>query len=197
MIEHTFSNVTDCQLLSRAKEGDKRAFELLVIKYQQKVQNTLTRFVKDRDELNDLTQEVFIKAYKALPAFRGDSQFYTWLHSIALNTAKNHLVARSRRPPTSDIQLSDAENYNNFYQLHDTNTPDDILFCEQLNQIIKETVRQLPENLRSVISLRENQDLSYQEIAKIMGCPTGTVRSRLFRAREILDEKITALLSGR
>ncbi len=197
MIDHNTSNVTDCKLLSRAKGGDKRAFELLVIKYQQKVQNSLARFVNDRDELNDLTQEVFIKAYKALAAFRGDSQFYTWLHSIALNTAKNHLVARNRRPPTSDIQVSDAESYNNYYQLHDIDTPDNILLCEQMDQILKETISQLPEDLRSVISLRENQDLSYEEIAKIMGCPTGTVRSRLFRAREILDEKMTAVLNGR
>ncbi len=197
MIDHTKSNVTDCQLLSRAKRGDKRAFELIVIKYQQKVQNSLTRFLKDQDELNDLTQEVFIKAYKALSAFRGDSQFYTWLHRIALNTAKNHLVAKSRRPPTSDIQVFDAENYNSFNQLHNTDTPENILFCEQLDQILKETVRQLPEDLKCVISLRENKDLSYEEIAKIMGCPTGTVRSRLFRAREILDEKIKTLLNDR
>ncbi|MBV32711.1 MAG: RNA polymerase sigma factor RpoE [Porticoccaceae bacterium] len=197
MIDQTTSNVTDCQLLSRVKKGDKRAFELIVIKYQQKVQNSLTRFIKDQDELNDLTQEVFIKVYKAISAFRGDSQFYTWLHRIALNTAKNHLVAKSRRPPTSDIQVSDAENYKSFYQLHNIDTPENILFCEQLDQILKETVRQLPEDLRCVISLRENKDLSYEEIAKIMGCPTGTVRSRLFRAREILDEKIKTLLNDR
>ena len=187
----------DKQLVERVRRGDKRAFDLLILKYQHKIISIVGRYLGDRNDVQDVSQETFIKAYRAIPNFRGESAFYTWLYRIAINTAKNHLVAKSRRPPTSDIQVFDAENYNSFNQLHNTDTPENILFCEQLDQILKETVRQLPEDLKCVISLRENKDLSYEEIAKIMGCPTGTVRSRLFRAREILDEKIKTLLNDR
>lgn len=185
----------DQQLVERAQRGEKHAFGLLVSKYQRKLARLLSRFVRDPGEVEDVTQEAFIKAYRALPTFRGDSAFYTWLYRIGINTAKNHLVAMGRRAPTTtDIDLEDAEEYEQGDQLRDLNTPEHALMTRQIGETVNQTLDGLPEELRSAITLREIEGLSYEEIAGIMNCPIGTVRSRIFRAREAIAEKLRPLL---
>jgi RNA polymerase sigma-70 factor (ECF subfamily) len=184
------SEPTDHQLVLRVQKGDKRAFDLLVLKYQFKLQAIVGRFIRDTDEVADVTQEAFIKAYKALPKFRGDSQFYTWLYRIAINTAKNYLVSRSRRPANTDIDVEDAEQFVNNDKLIDQESPESSMMTDELAAIIKNSLNALPEDLRTALTLREFEGMSYEDIAAVMGCPVGTVRSRIFRAREFLDERV-------
>ncbi len=187
---------TDQQLVVRVQKGDKRAFDLLVLKYQYKVHSIVARFIRDSDEVKDVVQEAFIKAYRALPRFRGDSQFYTWLYRIAVNTAKNYLVARSRRPPSSDVDLDDAEYYSGSEQLKDTGTPENQMFRDQLEEVINQAIIELPEDLRTAVTLREYEGLSYEDIASVMNCPVGTIRSRIFRGRESIDVRVLELIEG-
>ncbi len=187
---------TDKQLVARVQKGDKRAFDLLVLKYQHKVHAIVGRYINDREEVNDIVQEAFIKAYRALNNFRGDSQFYTWLYRIAVNTAKNYLVSRSRRPPASDIDASDAEYFSGNDNLKDVDTPENIIYRDELEQVVNQAIKNLPEDLRSAVTLREFEGLSYEDIASIMECPVGTVRSRIFRAREAIDQQVKALSNG-
>ena len=184
------SEPTDHQLVLRVQKGDKRAFDLLVLKYQYKLQAIVGRFIRDADEVADVTQEAFIKAYKALPKFRGDSQFYTWLYRIAINTAKNYLVSKSRRPANTDIDIEDAEQFANNDKLIDESSPESSLITDELAAIIKSSLKALPEDLRTALTLREFEGMSYEDISAVMDCPVGTVRSRIFRAREFLDERI-------
>jgi len=186
---------TDQQLVVRVQEGDKRAFDLLVLKYQHKVHAIVSRFIRDTDEVADVVQEAFIKAYRALPKFRGESQFYTWLYRIAVNTAKNYLVSRSRRPPGSDVDIDDAEYYSGSEYLKDLGTPENQLFRDELESVIVKSIAELPEDLRTAVTLREYEGLSYEEIAEIMECPVGTVRSRIFRARETIDTVVGKLIN--
>ena len=187
------SEPADHHLVLRVQKGDKRAFDLLVLKYQYKLQAIVGRFIRDADEVADVTQEAFIKAYKALPKFRGESQFYTWLYRIAINTAKNHLVSKSRRPANTDIDIEDAEQFANNDKLIDEASPESSLMTDELSAIIKNSLRALPEDLRTALTLREFEGMSYEDIAAVMDCPVGTVRSRIFRAREFLDERILAV----
>ena len=191
----TKTEPTDQQLVIRVQKGDKRAFDLLVLKYQYKVQAIVGRFVRDRDEVADVTQEAFIKAYRALARFRGDSQFYTWLYRIAVNTAKNYLVSRSRRPPSSDVDVADAEYYAGNERLKDVDTPENQLFRDELEAVINDAMELLPDDLRTAVTLREYEGLSYEDIASVMDCPVGTVRSRIFRARESIDMRVLDLMS--
>ena len=185
----------DQQLVERAQRGDKRAFELLVMKYQRRLARLLSRMVRDAAEIEDITQESFIKAYRALPQFRGDSAFYTWLYRIAVNTAKNYLVAKGRRAPTTtEFDSEEAEGFEDGELLRDIATPDAELHTKQVARAVNEAVDTLPEELRTDITLREIEGLSYEEIAQMMNCPIGTVRSRIFRAREAIAEKIRPLL---
>lgn len=185
----------DQELVERAQRGDKKAFELLVIKYQRKLARLLSRFIRDAGEIEDVTQEAFIKAYRALPSFRGDSAFYTWLYRIGINTAKNYLVAMGRRAPTStEFDSEDAETFEDGDQLRDVNTPEAELLSKEIAQTVNDTMEQLPEELRVAITLREIEGLSYEDIAEFMNCPIGTVRSRIFRAREAIAEKLRPLL---
>ena len=185
----------DRQLVERAQRGDKHAFELLVSKYQRKLSRLLSRFVKDQAEVEDVAQEAFVKAYRALPSFRGDSAFYTWLYRIGINTAKNYLVAMGRRAPTiTDFASEEAEEFDGGDQLRDINTPESMLMTKQIAETVNEAMRQLPEDLRAAIQLREIEGLSYEEIAAAMDCPIGTVRSRIFRAREAIAERLRPLL---
>ena len=181
---------TDQQLVARVQTGDSRAFDLLVLKYQHKIFSLIGRYVHDADVVQDVAQEAFIKAYRALPKFRGDSQFYTWLYRIAVNTAKNHLVSRSRRPPGSDVDVEDAEYYEGGAALRDIETPENALFGAELKQVVEAAISDLPDDLRTAVTLREFDGLSYEDIADIMDCPVGTVRSRIFRAREAIDNKV-------
>jgi RNA polymerase sigma-70 factor (ECF subfamily) len=185
----------DQQLVERAQRGDKRAFELLVMKYQRKLGRLLSRLVRDPAEVEDVSQEAFIKAYRALPSFRGDSAFYTWLYRIAINTAKNHLVSQGRRPPTDDVVVEDAVQFDGASRLHDSATPERELMRQEIERTVFATVEALPEELKVAITLREVDGLSYEEIAETMNCPIGTVRSRIFRAREAIDEQLRPLLS--
>lgn len=186
---------TDEQLVARVQKGDKRAFDLLVLKYQHKIFAIISRFVKDNAEVQDVAQETFIKAYRALANFRGDSAFYTWIYRIAINTAKNHLVSRGRRPPSSDVDVEDAEFYSGSEQLKDMGTPEGELMKDELEAVIDKAIKDLPEDLRTAVTLREMEGLSYEEIAEVMSCPVGTVRSRIFRAREAIDKQIAPLIS--
>ena len=190
------TELTDQQLVVRVQKGDKRAFDLLVLKYQYKVHAIVARFIRDSDEVPDVVQEAFIKAYRALPKFRGDSQFYTWLYRIAVNTAKNYLVARSRRPPSSDVDLDDAEYYSGSDQLKDHSSPENQLFRDQLEVAINQAIVELPEDLRTAVTLREYEGLSYEDIAAVMDCPVGTIRSRIFRGREAIDARVIELVEG-
>ena len=188
----------DQQLVERAQRGDKEAFELLVSKYQRKLARLLSRFIRDATEVEDVTQEAFIKAYRALPTFRGDSAFYTWLYRIGINTAKNYLVAMGRRAPTTtDFDRDEAENFEDGDQLRDLNTPENDLMSRQVAETVNQTLEELPEELRTAITLREIEGLSYEDIASIMNCPIGTVRSRIFRAREAIADKLRPLLGTR
>nr|WP_081987093.1 RNA polymerase sigma factor RpoE [Methylotenera sp. G11] len=185
----------DHELVLRAQRGDKRAFGLLVDKYQRKLARLLSRMIRDQSEIEDVVQESFIKAYRALPNFRGDSAFYTWLYRIGINTAKNYLVSVGRRPTVStDIEIEDAENFDSGDELRTTETPESSMMTKQIAQTVNDTVEGLPEELRTAITLREIEGLSYEEIANIMGCPIGTVRSRIFRARETIALKLRPLL---
>jgi len=188
----------DRQLVARAQRGDKRAFELLVEKYQRKLARLLSRFIRDPAEVEDVTQEAFIKAYRALPAFRGDSAFYTWLYRIGINTAKNYLMAMGRRAPTStEVEADEAEGFEEGEQLRDINTPESVLLSNEIAETVNSTIEKLPEELRTAIQLREIEGMSYEEIAKVMDCPIGTVRSRIFRAREAIAEQLRPLLGTR
>jgi RNA polymerase sigma-70 factor, ECF subfamily len=188
----------DRQLVARAQRGDKQAFELLVEKYQRKLARLLSRFIRDPAEVEDVTQEAFIKAYRALPAFRGDSAFYTWLYRIGINTAKNYLMAMGRRAPTStEVEADEAEGFEEGEQLRDINTPESMLLSNEIARTVNATIEQLPEELRTAIQMREIEGMSYEDIAKAMDCPIGTVRSRIFRAREAIAEQLRPLLDTR
>ena len=185
----------DQQLVERAQRGDKRAFELLVLKYQRKLGRLLSRFVRDSAEVEDVTQEAFIKAYRALPSFRGDSAFYTWLYRIGINTAKNYLVALGRRAPTTTgFDNEEAEGFEDAEQLRDSSTPESELEGKEIAATVNHAMDALPPDLRTAITLREIEGLSYEEIASVMNCPVGTVRSRIFRARDAIAAELRPLL---
>ncbi len=188
----------DQKLVERVQRGDKRAFDLLVGKYQRKLARLLSRFVRDQDEIQDVTQEAFIKAYRALPGFRGDSAFYTWLYRIAINTAKNYLMSTGRRADvtSSSIETEDSETLDMAEQLPDLSTPETELANKQIVNTVNKVVESLPEELRVAITLREMEGLSYEDIAQVMGCPIGTVRSRIFRAREAIATELKPLLDN-
>ena len=194
MAEPTVRQV-DQQLVERAQRGDKKAFELLVLKYQRKLGRLLSRFVRDPAEVEDVTQEAFIKAYRALPSFRGDSAFYTWLYRIGINTAKNYLVALGRRAPTTtEFDAEEAETFEDADNLRDNNTPDLMLQSKEIGEAVNRAMEALPEELRTAITLREIEGLSYEDIANVMACPIGTVRSRIFRARDAIAAELRPLL---
>lgn len=185
----------DQQLVERVQRGDKHAFDLLVAKYQRKLGRLISRFVRNASEAEDVTQEAFIKAYRALPGFRGDSAFYTWLYRIGINTAKNYLLANKRLPPSSTpFDAEEAESFEDAGLLHEVSTPENELMSKQVVNTVQLALQQLPEDLRSALTLREIEGLSYEEIASVMNCPVGTVRSRIFRAREAVAEKLRPLL---
>ncbi len=185
----------DWQLVERVQRGDKRAFDLLVAKYQRKLFRLLSRLIRDQAEIEDVAQEAFIKAYRALPNFRGESAFYTWLYRIAINTAKNYLVAQGRRAPTqTETEIEDAENFEDGEALRTEDTPDRMLLSKQVAEAVNRAIERLPEDLRTAIVLRELEGLSYEEIAVSMNCPIGTVRSRIFRAREAVAEELRPIL---
>ncbi len=185
----------DIQLVARVQRGDKRAFDALVLKYQHRIVKLVTRYVRDPSDALDVAQDAFIKAYRALPNFRGDSAFYTWLYRIAINTAKNHLVTLSRRPQELANDRSDGDDdYDHEDTLRDDSTPEHLLLTEEIKQTILDAIEELPEDLRTAINLREVEGLSYEEIAQAMECPIGTVRSRIFRAREAIDRRLAPLL---
>jgi RNA polymerase sigma-70 factor (ECF subfamily) len=186
----------DQLLVERVQKGDKHAFDLLINKYQHRIVSLVARYVNDRTEALDVAQEAFIKAYRAIGNFRGDSAFYTWLYRIAINTAKNWLVAQKRRPPASDIDAVDAEQYDMDSRLKDRATPENELMREEIKKTVYDTIAELPDDLRTAIVLREMEGMSYEEIATTMECPIGTVRSRIFRAREAIDEQLRPLVEG-
>jgi RNA polymerase sigma-70 factor (ECF subfamily) len=185
---------SDQQLVERVQAGDKAAFDLLVRKYQHRVLKLVGRFVSDAAEAEDVAQEDFLKAYRALASFRGDSAFYTWLYRIAINTAKNALVSNRRRPVDFDLDLQDPEQYDRHARLKEGDTPEGVLLTEEIRNVVERAMEQLPEDLRTAIVLRELEGMSYEEIAEAMDCPVGTVRSRIFRAREAIDRKLKPLL---
>jgi RNA polymerase sigma-70 factor (ECF subfamily) len=186
---------TDQQLVERAQRGDTRAFDLLVLKYQGRIAALISRYVSNSSEVEDVAQEAFIKAFRALPKFRGESAFYTWLYRIAANAAKNHLVARGRRP-SADADVDDAEYFEEAAMLRDTESPEETLFGNELADVVRSALDGLPEELRMALTLREFDGLSYEEIAEVMECPVGTVRSRIFRARDAVDIRVRAQLRG-
>ncbi|ASG65979.1 RNA polymerase sigma factor RpoE [Idiomarina sp. X4] len=186
--------VNDQQLVKKVQQGDNRAFDLLVKKYQHKVMSLISRYVKQPGDVADVAQEAFIKAYRALPNFRGDSAFYTWLYRIAVNTAKNHLVSQGRKPPASDIDAEDAEYYEGAGALKDGASPESHMLTDEIRNVVIKTIEGLPDDLRQAITLREIEGLGYEEIALEMDCPIGTVRSRIFRAREAIDNQLRPLL---
>jgi len=190
------SQELDNELVRRVQRGDSAAFDLLVRKYQHRIAALIGRYISDWSECQDVAQETFIRAYRAMANFRGDAQFYTWLHRIAVNTAKNHLVAHNRRPPTEDVDIGDAEQFESGMRLRDNDTPERELMRQQLEQTVMRAVEALPEELRVAITLREVDGLSYEEIAKQMDCPIGTVRSRIFRAREAIDTELQPLMDN-
>jgi RNA polymerase sigma-70 factor (ECF subfamily) len=194
MAEVELSQQLDHELVARFQRGDSAAFDLLVRKYQHRIVGLISRYVSDWSECQDVAQETFLRAYRALGSFRGDAQFYTWLHRIAVNTAKNHLVASRRRPPTGDIDIADAEQFDSGIRLRDNDTPERELMRQQMEQTLMRAVEALPEELRVAITLREVDGLSYEEIAQQMDCPIGTVRSRIFRAREAIDLELRPLM---
>ncbi|MDN2664905.1 MAG: RNA polymerase sigma factor RpoE [Psychromonas sp.] len=186
----------DLQLIQRIQNGEQQAFALLVRKYQTRVANILTRYVRSSGDIPDVSQEVFIKVYKSLPNFRGDSAFYTWLFRITVNTAKNYLTSQSRRPPASDIDAEEADSYDGSGALKDEDNPESILHSQEVKQVILKVIGGLPDELKSAITLRELEGMSYDEIAQIENCPIGTVRSRIFRAREAIDKQLKPLLEN-
>jgi len=187
-------NLLDEQLVERVQRGDKAAFNLLVKKYQHKVVNLIARYVNNPGDVPDVAQEAFIKAYRALPTFRGESAFYTWLYRIAVNTAKNYLTSQGRRPPSSDVEADEAEYYGGGEALQEVATPENLALTDEIKRTVFTAIEALPEDLRTAITLREMEGLSYEEIAEIMDCPVGTVRSRIFRAREAIDKKLQPLI---
>jgi len=187
-------DLTDQALVERVQRGDKHSFDLLVSRYQHRIVKLVSRFVRDRDDAQDVAQEAFIKAYRALANFRGESAFYTWLYRIAINTAKNHLTAAGRRPVEADLTNADGEELPLDELQKETETPETLLQVEEMKAIIFATIENLPEDLRTAIMLREMDGLSYEDIAAAMDCPVGTVRSRIFRAREVIDGKLKPLL---
>ncbi|GAA3541228.1 RNA polymerase sigma factor RpoE [Zobellella aerophila] len=191
MSEH----LTDQQLVERVQRGDKNAYNLLVTKYQHKVANLVSRYVSNGD-IPDVTQEAFIKAYRALPGFRGESAFFTWLYRIAVNTAKNYLVSQRRRPPGSDVEIGDAEYYEGGEALKELSSPEHLMLSDEIKRAVFDTIDALPEDLKTAITLRELEGMSYEDIANVMDCPVGTVRSRIFRAREAIDKRVQPLLQG-
>ncbi|MBA5763865.1 RNA polymerase sigma factor RpoE [Vibrio sp. 404] len=186
--------LTDQVLIERVQSGDKQAFNLLVLRYQNKVCNLISRYVNNPGDVPDVAQEAFIKAYRAIPSFRGESAFYTWLYRIAVNTAKNHIVAQNRRPPTQDVDAEDAEYYENGSALKEISNPENLTLSKELKQVVFSAIEALPDDLKTAMTLRELDGLSYEEIAAVMDCPVGTVRSRIFRAREAVEKKIQPLL---
>ncbi|MCZ6617321.1 MAG: RNA polymerase sigma factor RpoE [Gammaproteobacteria bacterium] len=186
---------TDKELVRRVQKGELRAFDLLFSRYQHKILNLVGRYLRNAQDIEDVTQEAFIKAFRALPRFRGDSAFYTWLYRIAINTAKNHVVARARRPPGVDVDVDDAEFMDSSDVLKESENPEAAMARDQLSAVIDEAITELPEDLRSAVTLREFDGLSYEQIAEIMDCPVGTVRSRIFRARESIDKRIEPVLN--
>lgn len=186
----------DQLLVERVQKGDKGAFDLLILKYQHRIVSLVTRYVSDSSEAQDVAQEAFIKAYRAIGRFRGESAFYTWLYRIAINTAKNWIVAKNRRPPSSDVDAIDAEQYGMSDRMQENSTPENELLRQEIERTVFETIAALPEDLRTAIMLREMDGMSYEEIATAMECPIGTVRSRIFRAREAIDEKLKPLVGG-
>ncbi len=187
----------DQELVRRVQLGDKKAFDVLVMKYQQRIIKLISRYVRDQDEVLDVAQETFIKAYRALANFRGESAFYTWLYRIAINTAKNHLVSMGRRPPATDLDADEASYAEGGERLTNGDTPEQLVQRDEVERVIFETIDALPEELRTAITLREMEGLSYEEIAETMDCPIGTVRSRIFRAREAIENKLKPLLESR
>lgn len=188
-------NESDQALVARVQQGDQKAFDLLVRKYQHRLTSVISRYINDWSECQDVAQEAFVRAWRAIGSFRGDAQFYTWIYRIAVNTAKNHLVSQGRRPPTEDIAADEAVQYEGATRLHETGTPERELLRQEIEQTVFDTVQALPEDLRTAITLREVEGLTYEEIAEAMNCPIGTVRSRIFRAREAIDEQLRPLLS--
>jgi RNA polymerase sigma-70 factor (ECF subfamily) len=186
----------DQALVERAQQGDRRAFDALVLKYQQRVANLIARYIRDSTEVLDVTQDAFLKAYRALPGFRGESAFYTWIYRIAINTVKNHLVAQGRRPPGEDVEPELAEQMDFGYKLRDAATPERELLTDEIAANVQAALDALPEDLRTAIVLRELEGMSYEEIATAMECPIGTVRSRIFRAREAIDKRLRPLLGA-
>ncbi len=186
----------DQELVARVQKGEKKAFDVLVLKYQQKVANVVARYIHDPVETLDVTQEAFIKAYRALSNFRGESAFYTWLYRIAINTAKNFLVAQGRRPPGADVDAESAEQMDTGVRLKEYATPENHLLKDEIAETVQRAIEDLPEDLRTAITLRELEGLSYEEIANAMSCPVGTVRSRIFRAREAIDKRLRPLLES-
>ncbi|MGB5332246.1 MAG: RNA polymerase sigma factor RpoE [Woeseiaceae bacterium] len=184
---------SDKKLVKRVQRGDKGAFDLLVLKYQHKIVNLVMRYVRDPELALDITQEAFIKAYRALPRFRGDSAFYTWMYRIAVNTAKNHLAAQRRRPMNVELDLQDPDQYDLHAKLKETDTPEAITLSNETREAVERAIAALPEDLRTAIILRELEGMSYEEIAQTMECPVGTVRSRIFRARDAISKKVGSL----
>lgn len=187
-------NVSDRELVERVRRGERKAFDLLVLKYQHRIAKLVARYVRDRSEVLDVTQEAFIKAYRAIPRFRGDSAFYTWMYRIAINTAKNHVAAHARRPPESGVDPADAGQLAGAAELKEYATPERLALAEEIRRTVVASIEDLPEDLKTAISLRELEGLSYEEIARVMDCPVGTVRSRIFRAREAINARLGPLL---
>ena len=188
------TNLLDAELVKRVQKGDKTAFDILVLKYQHKVVNLISRFVSDQAECQDIAQDAFIKAYRAIGNFRGDSQFYTWLYRIAANTAKNYLASRARKSPLYSVDVDDAEHYEGESGLKEYTNPENLLLTDEIKKTIFRVIEDLPDDLKSAITLRELEGLSYEEIAEVMDCPIGTVRSRIFRARAAIDKELKPLL---
>ncbi|MDP4529206.1 RNA polymerase sigma factor RpoE [Alkalimonas delamerensis] len=186
---------SDWQIVQRVQQGEQAAFNLLVKKYQHRITNLIARYVSNHGDVADVAQEAFLKAYRALPGFRGDSAFYTWLYRIAVNSAKNYLVASSRKPPSSDVDAEEADYFEGSDALKEQDSPEKLLLSDEIRQVVFDTIEGLPDELRTAITLRELDGLSYEEIADVMGCPIGTVRSRIFRAREAIDLQLKPLLS--
>lgn len=184
----------DWQIVQRVQQGDKAAFNLLVKKYQHRIANLISRYVSNHGDVADVAQEAFIKAYRAMPGFRGESAFYTWLYRIAVNSAKNYLVANGRKPPATDVDVEDAEYFEGSNALKEQDSPERLLLSEEIRAVVFNTIDKLPDELRTAITLRELEGLSYEEIAEVMACPIGTVRSRIFRAREAIDIQLKPLI---
>ena len=187
-------NVSDRELVERVQRGERKAFDLLMLKYQHRIAKLIARYVQDPSEVLDVAQESFLKAYRAIPRFRGDSAFYTWMYRIAINTAKNHLAAQARRPRESGVDVTDAEQFDGVTELKELVTPEGLVLTEEIQRTVVAAIEALPEDLKVAISLRELEGLSYEDIARAMECPIGTVRSRIFRAREAINERLDPLL---